>query len=399
MQLRHARPLCLALFLTVAWYAVGLAQPGAPTSMRSPGGQVSVSYFYDSLSPYGEWFQDTSYGWCWTPYDVSADWRPYDDGHWEYSDYGWSWVSNEPYGWATYHYGRWFFDNSYGWAWVPGTEWAPAWVAWQYDDDYVGWAPLPPTAGWDPSSGLAFSGANTIESQQWSFVPRAHVFDVSLRLQVTSVARNVTLIGRAHDATRFEVRNGRPANVGLDIKLIESTLKRPVPRVNIVDANTPARGLGQRAGNGGVGYFRPSVRPTPASEAPAPAPTPRRQAIPTAELQRQRDVQQRKLDSDLNAERARLARDQANDLRSRPAGPAAEAIRQQHAVEQQAFDAHAAQQRQVFGQRMQKQVVKPARPAWPAAQAKDKGKGSESGKRSGNNRDNGSGNGQQPRGK
>ena len=31
--------------------------------------------------------------------------------------------------------GRWFFDDSYGWVWVPGSEWAPAWVAWRYGDN------------------------------------------------------------------------------------------------------------------------------------------------------------------------------------------------------------------------------------------------------------------------
>jgi hypothetical protein len=329
--------------------------------MQSRGGPVSVSYFYDNLSPYGQWFQDPSYGWCWTPYDVSADWRPYDDGHWEYTDYGWSWASNEPYGWATYHYGRWFFDDSYGWAWVPGTVWAPAWVAWRYDDDYVGWAPLPPSAGWDNSSGLDFASANAIPSQQWSFVPRPHMLDVSLRVQVTSVARNITLIGRSHDATRFEVRNGRPANLGFDVARLESSLRRSVPRVKVVDADTPSRGRGQPAGDGRVGFFRPAVRPMPSEQVLAPAAATRRVAIPNAELQRQRDAQQRKLESDLNAERARLAQEQANELRLKPQGPAADEIRRQHAAEQQAFDAHAAQQRQVLGQRFDRQVVRPGR--------------------------------------
>ena len=55
------------------------------------------------------------------------------------------WVSNEPFGWATYHYGRWGFSNRVGWFWVPGNRWAPAWVAWRSSNDYLAWAPLPPT--------------------------------------------------------------------------------------------------------------------------------------------------------------------------------------------------------------------------------------------------------------
>jgi hypothetical protein len=375
--------LCIALLAVVAGSTAAYGQTDVRVSLRSPGNEISVSYFYDSLSPYGEWFQEPSYGWCWTPYDVSADWRPYSDGHWEYSDYGWSWASNEPWGWASYHYGRWFFDDSYGWVWVPGTEWAPAWVAWRYGDDYVGWAPLPPTASWDVSAGLGFADAGAIPSHEWCFVPRQHVLDGSLRVQVIIVARNVTLLGRSRDATRYEVRDGRPANVGLDVAQVETFVGRPVPRVRIADVDTPARGGGQPVGNGGVGFFRPRVQAVPAGQAPPAAVVERQRAIPDAVLQREQANQQRKLESDLNAERARLARDQQNELRAKPQGPAIDEVRKQHAAEQQAFDAHAAQQRQVLAKRMQKQIVNPGKAknaAKPDNPGKAKGKGQGQGK-------------------
>ncbi len=353
--------ICLALFVAVAGCAANYGQTEMRAPVRSPGSQVDVSYFYESLSPYGQWFQEPSYGWCWTPYDVSADWRPYSDGHWEYTDYGWSWAGNESWGWAPYHYGRWFFDDSYGWVWVPGTEWAPAWVAWRTGDDFVGWAPLPPAAGWDASGGLSFANANAIPSHEWCFVPRRNVLDVNLRVQVTVVARNVTLFGRSHDATRFEVRDGRPANIGLDVAQVEGSIGRRVPRVKIVDVDRPARGGGQPAGSGAVGFFRPAVRPMPAEQAPPPEVATRRNAIPDVELQRLRDQQQRQLENNLKDEEARLARDQQNELRAHAAGPGADEIRKQHAAEQQAFEAHAAQQRQVLTQRIQKQIVNPGK--------------------------------------
>src|SRR5437773_2233500 len=84
----------------------------------------------------------------------SRDWRPYTDGHWVYTDVGWTWVSEEPFGWATYHYGRWTRLRNIGWVWVPGDEWAPAWVSWRKNNDYVGWAPLPPEAQFDRRSGI-----------------------------------------------------------------------------------------------------------------------------------------------------------------------------------------------------------------------------------------------------
>src|SRR3977135_729720 len=43
-----------------------------------------------------------------------------------------------------------------GWVWVPGDQWAPAWVSWRQtdDEDYVGWAPLPPEASVTVSVGV-----------------------------------------------------------------------------------------------------------------------------------------------------------------------------------------------------------------------------------------------------
>ncbi|MEK7753950.1 MAG: DUF6600 domain-containing protein [Acidobacteriota bacterium] len=378
MKRVFAPSLCLALFVAAAGCAASYGQTDVRASVRSPGSQVSVSYFHESLSPYGQWFQEPLYGWCWTPYDVSVDWRPYSDGHWEYTDYGWGWASNERWGWAPYHYGRWFFDDSYGWVWVPGTVWAPAWVAWRYGDDYVGWAPLPPTAGWDVSVGLTFGDASAIRPHEWCFVPRTHVLDVNLRVQVIVVARNVTLFGRSRDATRFEVRNGRPANVGLDVAQVESFVGRRVRPVKIIDVDRPGRGGGQPVGRGGVGFFRPAVRPMPAEQAPPPAAAERRNAIPDQVLQRLRDQQQRKLESDLNAEQTRLAHDQENELRKQAPGPGADEIRKQHAAEQQAFEAHAAQQRQVLAQRIQKQIVNPGK-VKNAGKPDSRGKGRDKG--------------------
>src|SRR5204862_3154686 len=88
---------------------------------------------------------------------------------------GWTWASYEPYGWATYHYGRWVLDPYYGWVWVPGTVWAPAWVAWRESPDYIGWAPLGPEVGWSVSVGLSFGSgysSSQIAYSNWSFVDR-----------------------------------------------------------------------------------------------------------------------------------------------------------------------------------------------------------------------------------
>src|SRR6266850_4006453 len=104
----------------------------------------SANDFYEPLTPYGEWVSVGSYGRCWHPQHVEVGWRPYCEGHWEWTDCGWYWVSDEPWSWATYHYGSWVDDPRYGWCWLPGTEWAPSWVTWREAPDYIGWAPCGP---------------------------------------------------------------------------------------------------------------------------------------------------------------------------------------------------------------------------------------------------------------
>ena len=94
-----------------------------PTGVSSacPTGGITLDIFFNTLSPYGDWFWMDNYGWCWTPLNAPPHWRPYTTGHWIYTtDYGWTWVSDYEWGWAPFHYGRWFFDPRYGWVWVSG---------------------------------------------------------------------------------------------------------------------------------------------------------------------------------------------------------------------------------------------------------------------------------------
>ncbi len=106
---------------------------------------VSFNTFYTELSPYGSWISYPGYGEVWIS-NING-FEPYsNNGHWEFTSYGWTWVSDYPWGWAPFHYGRWAYLTGYGWAWIPGYEWAPAWVSWCEYDGFYGWAPLGP--GW-----------------------------------------------------------------------------------------------------------------------------------------------------------------------------------------------------------------------------------------------------------
>ena len=106
--------------LILAFALVGLLLPFAPRTQAETA--VSLNFFYDNLSPYGGWIDTVDYGYVFQPNVAvsNSDWRPYTDGYWVYTDAGWTWVSYEDFGWATYHYGRWAQLVDYGWVWVPG---------------------------------------------------------------------------------------------------------------------------------------------------------------------------------------------------------------------------------------------------------------------------------------
>jgi hypothetical protein len=110
-----------------------------------------VAMFYDDLSQHGDWVEYERYGPVWRPGQVAEDWRPYTNGRWVPTNDGYVFESQEPWAWATYHYGNWMPTQGHGWVWVPGRTWYPSTVEWRTspesaspDDSYVGWAPIPP---------------------------------------------------------------------------------------------------------------------------------------------------------------------------------------------------------------------------------------------------------------
>lgn len=126
-----------------------------------PAGVVNNNYFYQTLSPYGNWVNVDGYGQVWQPTVAVVDtsWRPYmNGGRWLYTDAGWYW--NSDYAWGcTFQYGRWFYQPTYGWCWWPNTVWGPSWVTWRSSPGYCGWAPLPPYSGWTAGVGFTWYGS------------------------------------------------------------------------------------------------------------------------------------------------------------------------------------------------------------------------------------------------
>ena len=112
---------------------------------------ASIDVFYDQLDPYGTWYDDPTYGWAFTP--SQAGLHPVHERPLEVHGRRPRVGHNDPFGWATAHYGRWVYQN--GWVWVPDTTWGPAWVRWRQGDGWIGWAPAasPPTTTFPTTTG------------------------------------------------------------------------------------------------------------------------------------------------------------------------------------------------------------------------------------------------------
>lgn len=100
---------------------------------------------YKQLVGSGRWLQHPKYGSVWKPTEVGYSWQPYyQDGKFSSTKDGWQWESERSWGDEVFHHGRWTQAGPWGWVWVPDDRYAPSWVTWRANEEYVGWAPLAP---------------------------------------------------------------------------------------------------------------------------------------------------------------------------------------------------------------------------------------------------------------
>ena len=161
---------------------------------------------YSDLDDYGSWSSVPQYGNVWYPTRVETGWAPYRSGHWSWIDpWGWTWVDNNPWGFAPFHYGRWAYVGN-RWGWCPGPRhvravYAPALVAFVGGGGWganisirggggpVGWFPLGPRDVYVP----------------WYRTSRNYFTNVNVH--------NTTIINNTHITNIYNnYSNGRPIN-------------------------------------------------------------------------------------------------------------------------------------------------------------------------------------------
>ncbi|MCK9687443.1 DUF6600 domain-containing protein [Scleromatobacter humisilvae] len=158
------------------------------------------------LARFGAWSVSGALN-VWTPAKLPAGWAPYQQGAWSWnSPWGWTWIDDEPWGFAPFHYGRWLSVKGH-WAWTPG-QWGAARPV--YAPALVGWLGGPaltldgaPAVGWvalAPDEPV-FPGY-AVSAKYWNALTDASVAPASRRPVAIPGRARVTPAGAATGANR-----------------------------------------------------------------------------------------------------------------------------------------------------------------------------------------------------
>jgi len=166
---------------------------------------------YDDLDQYGDWRDDPNYGHVWYPNQVSSNWAPYRDGHWDWiAPWGWTWVDEAPWGYAPFHYGRWVTVGN-RWGWIAGPRavrpvYAPALVVFIGQggngfDGNVGWFPLGPREVYVPSYRVSRG-----------YVDRVNVSNTTVNTTTITNVYNTTIVKNTTNITNVTYVNRNVQN-------------------------------------------------------------------------------------------------------------------------------------------------------------------------------------------
>lgn len=247
---------------------------------------VNYDYFYKELSPKGEWIEvnskdlgldikpgtttiegktgynialdilgiKTAYAqtdadlvniFVWRPFKELAttvvnevtetQYTPYNNGQWVNTDRGWYFKAATPAEDLTSHYGRWTEDQQLGWVWLPGKVWSPAWVDWRENEDYTGWAPIPPGAYIIDNTISQYS----INENHYTIVEKKHFIEPGVykyRYQYVE-NKNKIMIKEMTKKDGIMIKNKTVINKGPDVGDIEKKTGKKIDVIKIKNTN------------------------------------------------------------------------------------------------------------------------------------------------------------------
>jgi hypothetical protein len=190
---------------------------------------------YEDLDDNGNWSYAGNYGPVWYPTNIAAAWAPYRFGHWVWvAPWGWTWVDDASWGFAPFHYGRWFQIGG-RWGWIPGPAavrpvYAPALVA------FVGGGGGFHLSAFGGGAGVAWFPLGPGEV----FVPAYHVSRTYVnQVNVTNTVVNVTRVTSVYNT--YTTTN--VTNVNRIAYVNQTTAVTAVSRDTFVNARPVARNV------------------------------------------------------------------------------------------------------------------------------------------------------------
>jgi hypothetical protein len=213
---------------------------------------------YEDLDDNGGWRPVPEYGTVWFPHTTVVGWAPYRYGHWAWiSPWGWTWVDDEPWGFAPFHYGRWVVVAGV-WGWVPCPPrpvavvgvvyvrpvYAPALVAWVGGPHFsvgigigggggvgVAWFPLGPRDVYCPSYHVSERYVRNVNVTNTTVINQTNI---------TNVYNNV-YVNKTVNVTNIKYQNQTAANAVTATSHEAFTSAQPVARNMVkVDAREVA---------------------------------------------------------------------------------------------------------------------------------------------------------------
>jgi hypothetical protein len=371
---------------------------------------------YEDLDAYGEWNVEPEFGPVWFPSRVSSDWAPYRHGRWDWvRPWGWTWIAEEPWGYAPYHYGRWVYVRD-RWGWYPGERvanpvWAPALVAWVGGSNFsvgissgrapaMGWYPLAPWERYEPwyrTNTAYVTRVNRVvrespprqyrdqDRSAWRYANRDRGATVVQRDTFTSgrpVAQAIVPVTReairqAQPAPATTVLPGREefrrtARVATQPPALQpgAPATAQAPQAQPQDERTFRRGQGERAPAARPNFERRQAAPAPAPATAAQQQQPAQQAPAQAAPAQAPGASPFARDDQRTRERAAREQQQAQERAQREQHQAQErAQREQQQAQERAGRGDRRAQPATPAQPAQPQAGQPAIPATPATPA------------------------------